>query len=86
MLEAFGKGASEEIRHAKNTLYQAMTWDPESQKSLCMPLPAVPPPAGKLIVTLVRCTLQLGLHVLKPNSCTDSTGMLWHREISIMVL
>ncbi|KAG2442512.1 hypothetical protein HXX76_002598 [Chlamydomonas incerta] len=29
MLEAFGKGASDDIAEAKEALYQAMTWDPE---------------------------------------------------------
>ncbi|GIL72959.1 hypothetical protein Vretimale_4607 [Volvox reticuliferus] len=29
MLEAFGKGASDDIADAKEALYQAMTWDPE---------------------------------------------------------
>ncbi|KAG2489657.1 hypothetical protein HYH03_011935 [Edaphochlamys debaryana] len=36
MLEAFGKGASDEIAEAKEMLYQAMTWDPE--KPLQAPL------------------------------------------------
>ncbi|KAF6263760.1 histidine phosphatase superfamily-domain-containing protein [Scenedesmus sp. NREL 46B-D3] len=33
MLDAFGKGASEDIRHAKQVLYSAMTWDPATASS-----------------------------------------------------
>ncbi len=33
MLDAFGKGASEEIRQAKDELYRQMTWDPSSNTS-----------------------------------------------------
>eukprot|EP00775_Hariotina_reticulata_P002529 gene2529-2831_t len=34
MLDAFGKGASEDINRAKNILYSAMTWDPETSCSI----------------------------------------------------
>ncbi|KDD71263.1 hypothetical protein H632_c5425p0, partial [Helicosporidium sp. ATCC 50920] len=34
MLDAFGKGASEDIRRAKQELYEQMTFDPETNTSL----------------------------------------------------
>jgi inositol hexakisphosphate/diphosphoinositol-pentakisphosphate kinase len=53
MLDAFGKGASEDIRAAKAELYAQMTWDPLTSQSLnappqiATPLPS-PPPSPKL--------------------------------------
>ena len=38
MLDAFGKGASEDIIQSKQTLYQLLTLDPSSNESLCTPL------------------------------------------------
>lgn len=52
MLDAFGKGASEDIQLAKSELYSQMTWDKESKSSLgaelqaTTPLPS-PPPSPK---------------------------------------
>lgn len=34
MLDAFGKGASDEIREAKDELYRQMTWDPSNNTSM----------------------------------------------------
>lgn len=48
LLEAFGKGASEDIRLSKSELYAQMTWDPTSNVSLfaepqlTTPLPSPP--------------------------------------------
>lgn len=39
MLDAFGKGASEDIRRCKNTLYTQMTWDPDRNTSMFAGLP-----------------------------------------------
>ncbi|CAK0787238.1 hypothetical protein CVIRNUC_010454 [Coccomyxa viridis] len=53
MLDAFGKGASDDIRAAKNELYGQMTWDPVTSQSLNAP-PQIttprpsPPPSPKL--------------------------------------
>lgn len=53
MLDAFGKGASDDIRAAKNELYGQMTWDPVTAQSLVSP-PQIttprpsPPPSPKL--------------------------------------
>ena len=52
MLDAFGKGASEDIRAAKAELYGQMTWDPLHGRSLAAPpqstTPAPsPPPSPK---------------------------------------
>lgn len=52
MLDAFGKGASEDIRAAKAELYAQMTWDPMTSQSLntppqiTTPMPS-PPPSPK---------------------------------------
>ena len=52
MLDAFGKGASEDIRAAKAELYAQMTWDPLTAQSLntppqiTTPMPS-PPPSPK---------------------------------------
>ena len=52
MLDAFGKGASEDIQAAKTELYKQMTWDPAKQSfaltdtSALTPLPS-PPPSPK---------------------------------------
>lgn len=52
MLDAFGKGASEDIRAAKSELYAQMTWDPLTSQSLntppqiTTPMPS-PPPSPK---------------------------------------
>lgn len=49
MLDAFGKGASEDIRAAKAELYAQMTWDPLTAQSLntppqiTTPMPSPPP-------------------------------------------
>ena len=57
MLDAFGKGASDDIRAAKNELYGQMTWDPVSSQSLNVP-PQIstpkpsPPPSPKLDAAL----------------------------------
>ena len=57
MLDAFGKGASDDIRAAKNELYGQMTWDPVSHLSLNVP-PQIstprpsPPPSPKLDTAL----------------------------------
>jgi inositol hexakisphosphate/diphosphoinositol-pentakisphosphate kinase len=53
MLDAFGKGASEDIRAAKAELYAQMTWDPAAGHSLGAPPAATtpapsPPPSPKL--------------------------------------
>eukprot|EP00882_Tetradesmus_deserticola_P011610 GHRQ01012283.1.p1 GENE.GHRQ01012283.1~~GHRQ01012283.1.p1 ORF type:complete len:344 (+),score=172.58 GHRQ01012283.1:771-1802(+) len=47
MLDAFGKGASDDIMATKNTLYQHLTWDPEKAVSMCskLPLPLATPAA-----------------------------------------
>ena len=37
MLDAFGKGASDDIRAAKHELYGQMTWDPVTSQSLNAP-------------------------------------------------
>ncbi len=42
MLEAFGKGASEDIESAKDLIYTAMTYDPE-QPTGVSPLSLTPP-------------------------------------------
>ncbi|CAL8465105.1 g4640 [Coccomyxa elongata] len=53
MLDAFGKGASEDIRAAKAELYAQMTWDPLTAQSLntppqiTTPMPS-PPPSPKV--------------------------------------
>ena len=52
MLDAFGKGASEDIQLAKSELYSQMTWDKDTKSSLgaelqiTTPLPS-PPPSPK---------------------------------------
>lgn len=52
MLDAFGKGASEDIQLAKSELYSQMTWDKDSKSSsfaepqVTTPLPS-PPPSPK---------------------------------------
>ncbi|KAK9799737.1 hypothetical protein WJX73_006464 [Symbiochloris irregularis] len=50
MLDAFGKGASEDIQAAKKELYKQMTWDPANQSFALndnsTPLPS-PPPSPK---------------------------------------
>ena len=52
MLDAFGKGASEDIQLAKSELYSQMTWDKDTKSSLSSelqlttPLPS-PPPSPK---------------------------------------
>lgn len=46
MLDAFGKGASEEIREAKHVLYTQMTWDPEKAAALYPGLPQLAIPAA----------------------------------------
>ena len=56
MLDAFGKGASEDIRLAKEELYKQMTWDAATassaftQPAMTTPLPSPPaspkPPAA----------------------------------------
>ena len=52
MLDAFGKGASEDIQAAKGELYKQMTWDPHRQSFAAAdatsinPLPS-PPPSPK---------------------------------------
>ena len=57
MLDAFGKGASDDIRAAKNELYGQMTWDPVTHLSLNVP-PQIstprpsPPPSPKLDTAL----------------------------------
>lgn len=57
MLDAFGKGASDDIRAAKNELYSQMTWDPVTAQSLNAP-PQIttprpsPPPSPKLETVL----------------------------------
>ncbi len=67
MLDAFGKGASDDIRAAKNELYSQMTWDPVSSQSLNAP-PQIttprpsPPPSPKLE------------RVLSGNSDSNSVG------------
>ena len=49
MLDAFGKGASEDIQLAKSELYSQMTWDKERKASafqeppMVTPLPSPPP-------------------------------------------
>eukprot|EP00775_Hariotina_reticulata_P005842 gene5842-6083_t len=55
MLDAFGKGASDDILSAKSTLYQHLTWDPDKATSLCsrlnLPLATpknISPPASPL--------------------------------------
>ncbi|WIA10711.1 hypothetical protein OEZ85_010886 [Tetradesmus obliquus] len=55
MLDAFGKGASDDILATKNTLYQHLTWDPEKASSMCSklalplatPASTSPPPSPK---------------------------------------
>ncbi|KIY93222.1 inositolhexakisphosphate/diphosphoinositol-pentakisphosphatekinase [Monoraphidium neglectum] len=47
MLDAFGKGASEDILSAKNALYQHLTWDPSKNVSLC---PKLAPPLATPVV------------------------------------
>ena len=67
MLDAFGKGASDDIRAAKNELYSQMTWDPVTSQSLNAP-PQIttprpsPPPSPKLE------------RVLSGNSDSNSVG------------
>lgn len=51
MLDAFGKGASEDIRVAKQALYSQMTWDEERGVALCSNLPALSP--SKMATPLV---------------------------------
>lgn len=52
MLDAFGKGASEDIQAAKAELYKQLTWDPTKQSfaltdtSALTPMPS-PPPSPK---------------------------------------
>lgn len=52
MLDAFGKGASEDIQLAKSELYSQMTWDKDAKSSasaeppVITPLPS-PPPSPK---------------------------------------
>lgn len=53
MLDAFGKGASEDIQAAKTELYKQMTWDPAKQSfalndsaAAMTPQPS-PPPSPK---------------------------------------
>jgi hypothetical protein len=48
MLDAFGKGASEDILRAKDALYRALTWDSDRMKSCCARPPA---PAAALATT-----------------------------------
>jgi hypothetical protein len=68
MLDAFGKGASDDIRAAKNELYSQMTWDPVTAQSLNTP-PQIttprpsPPPSPKLE------------RVLSGNSDSNSAGV-----------
>ena len=52
MLDAFGKGASEDIQAAKTELYKQMTWDPAKQTFALNDNPALtpqpsPPPSPK---------------------------------------
>ena len=52
MLDAFGKGASEDIQAAKSELYKQMTWDPAKQSfalhdSTAMTPMASPPPSPR---------------------------------------
>jgi hypothetical protein len=42
MLDAFGKGASEDILRAKDALYRALTWDSDRLASCCARPPAPP--------------------------------------------
>lgn len=37
MLDAFGKGASEDIQASKEVLYRKLTWNPETGESMCAP-------------------------------------------------
>ncbi|KAK9823756.1 hypothetical protein WJX72_005206 [[Myrmecia] bisecta] len=73
MLDAFGKGASEDIRQAKSELYAQMTWDPLSNTSayaepqITTPLPS-PPPSPKLHPRSESDLHLLGLHGTSPNS------------------
>ena len=76
MLDAFGKGASDDIRAAKNELYSQMTWDPVTAQSLNAP-PQIttprpsPPPSPKLET------------VLSGNSDFNSAGVWQGRPGSI---
>ncbi|KAG1662671.1 hypothetical protein FOA52_014597 [Chlamydomonas sp. UWO 241] len=45
MLEAFGKGASDDIKAAKHLVYSAMTWDPEGGAAGAFKHPYPPPPS-----------------------------------------
>ena len=74
MLDAFGKGASDDIRAAKNELYGQMTWDPVTSQSLNAPpqittpppQPAPVPQAG--VPALRHLRLQLRRWSLKANN------------------
>ena len=47
LLDAFGKGASEDIQNGKHELYSQMTFDPASSRSLIADNNATPPLSPK---------------------------------------
>lgn len=56
MLDAFGKGASEDIQHAKGALYSQMTYNPATNTSLNADAVATPPLSPKHGQSISTCT------------------------------
>ena len=58
LLDAFGKGASDDIQNGKHELYSQMTYDPSSKSSLIVDAEATPPLSpkhGEWSNTLIIC-------------------------------
>ena len=58
LLDAFGKGASEDIQNGKHELYSQMTYDPASDSSLIANTDATPPlsPKGSKSISISICS------------------------------
>ncbi|KXZ56516.1 hypothetical protein GPECTOR_1g463 [Gonium pectorale] len=68
MLEAFGKGASDDIAETKEALYQAMTWDPEK--------PAMAPLAVSKLSHTPMISPPLSPKVSRTSSFATAKGMV----------